>query len=231
MDLSYLYNFLDDKDRTILSKKRIIFKGVIFYIKSLIIVSITILGIITILNIFKIDTSTLISSFKEDVEELQEKGILYAIFMIVFFSPFIEEIACRLGLSFKRNHMAFSAFALVYILLSLITKSSYFEEVSYKLLVSLLIGYAVYQIPQTFWNKVINNNNRKILVCCATLLFAFLHINNYTIDIKILPMYFLICLPQLVMGVTIVYFRLNLGFVYGLTFHSLLNAISFLVFI
>ena len=131
MDLSYLYNFLDDKDRTILSKKRIIFKGVIFYIKSLIIVSITILGIITILNIFKIDTSTLISSFKEDVEELQEKGILYAIFMIVFFSPFIEEIACRLGLSFKRNHMAFSAFALVYILLSLITKSSYFEEVSY----------------------------------------------------------------------------------------------------
>ena len=115
-------------------------------------------------------------------------------------------------------------------MLSFVTGKSYFEQIWIKLPVSLLVGFAVYRIPQWFWDNI-KNKHGKLIIWCFTLLFAFLHINNYTIDADIIPMYFLMCLPQLIMGITLVYFRLNLGFFYAVAFHSLLNAFSSIAYI
>lgn len=42
-----------------------------------------------------------------------------------------------------------------------------------------------------------------------------------------IPIALMMCLPQVLMGIVFTYFRLNLGFLFGLLLHSLINGISF----
>ena len=222
-----LSSFVSSDDKNRLSKKKIIIKGVLFYLKSLFKLAIIILSLIFILNLFKVNTESLKYPLESYMDEMKKKGVFYALFLVAFFGPFIEELSFRLGLSFKRLHVSLSAVAFTYFLSSLLFNSGYFGDVHYKLPVSILVGVLLYSRSQITFDNIRQKYGR-IIIWGMILFFGFLHVANYNIEtITLLPMYFVMCLPQVLMGIVFVYFRLNLGFFYALGFHCLLNGISF----
>ena len=224
-----LSSFISSDDKNRLSKKEIIFKGILFYVMSLFTLVIVILALIVILNLFNVDTESLKYPLDSEKNEIRKKGILYVLFLVVFFGPFIEELSFRLGVSFKRMHVAISAGAITYVISSLLSGSKYFEGIHYKLILAIVVGLLLYRIGQTTLDNIQQRYGRMI-IWIMILSFGFLHVLNYDIEgTSILPMYFVMCLPQVLMGIIFVYFRLNLGFLYSLGFHCLLNGISFLL--
>lgn len=226
--MSRWFKFLLQEEPGGVSRQTMLKKGLIFYFKNLLLVIMFLLLLIGALNLLGINTDSLKTTIKMDVEEVQEKGLLFVAFFTILFGPFIEEMAFRLGLSFKKIPIALSVFALVYIYSSLLIGGGYFQHVLLKLLIAGLTACAVFFVPQRFWNKYTEKSKNMVIVL-FTLLFACTHMVNYQIVGYLLPLYFLMCLPQLVMGITIVYFRRNMGFFYGLGFHMLMNSFSLLL--
>lgn len=224
-----LSNYITSDDKNRLSKKKIITKGILFYMKSFFVLIGIILSLIVTLNLFNVDTKSLKYPLESEMNEMREKSIFYLLFSVVFFGPFIEELGFRLGLSFKRKHIAISASAITYMLSSLLSGGGYFDDVHYKLVFAVLIGLLLYGIGQTTLDNIQQKYGR-IIIWMMILFFGFLHVINYDIEVSyLLPMYFVMCLPQVLMGIVFTYFRLNLGFFYGLGFHCVLNGISFLL--
>lgn len=225
-----LSNFISVDDKNRLSKKKIIIKGVLYYLKSLFILVIIILSFIVVFNLFGIDTEPLKYPIESDIDEVNEKGVFYALFFVVFFGPFIEELAFRLGLSFKRMHIFISVWAFTYMISSLLLSSGYFDDIHYKLPVAILVSALIYCRSQKIYDNIQHKYGRNI-TWISIILFGFLHVTNYDIEpITLLPIYFIMCLPQVLMGLVLVYYRVNLGFFYAFAFHCLLNGISFSIF-
>lgn len=223
------FNYISFDDKNKLSKKKIIIKGILFYLKYLFVLICVILSLIVTLNLFNVDTGSLKYPLESEMNEMREKSDFYLLFLVVFFGPFIEELGFRLGLSFKRKHIAISVSAITYMLSSLLSEGGYFEDVLYKLVFAAFIGLFLYCISQTIYDNIQQKYGR-IIIWVMILFFGFLHVINYDIEVTcLLPMYFIMCLPQVLMGIVFTYFRLNLGFLYGLGFHCLLNGISFLL--
>lgn len=93
-----LSSFISSDDKNRLSKKEIIFKGILFYVMSLFTLVIVILALIVILNLFNVNTESLKYPLEAEKSEMREKGVFYLLFLVVFFGPFMEE------LSFKLRH-------------------------------------------------------------------------------------------------------------------------------
>lgn len=220
---SIIYN---DKER--LSKKEIIIKGLLFYLKSILILIPLILLMIGILNLFNINTESLKYIVVSDIKEFRIKGVLYMLFIVVFFGPFFEELTFRLGLSFRRTHISISTAALVYVIGSFLSGTGYFDYIQYKFPVSTLAGLLVWTLHQQTFDNIQRKYGR-LLIWTSILFFGFLHVSNFDMEANIWPLYFIMCLPQVVMGIVLVYYRLNLGFLYALAFHVALNGISFLI--
>lgn len=224
-----LSQFISSDHKYTLSKKEIILKGVLFYLKSIIILIVVVLSIIFILNLFGVNTEPLKYPLTAEKAEMIEKGIFYALFLVVFFAPFIEELCFRLGLSFNRKHVAISVGAIAYFLSSQLSGSGYFDYILYKLTFAIIAGLLMYRVKQATLDNV-RQKYGKGIIWVSILLFGFLHITNYDVQATyLLPLYFVMCLPQVLMGIVFVYFRLNLGFIYALGLHCMLNGTSFLI--
>lgn len=61
---------------------------------------------IVILNLLNVNTEPLKYPLEAETAEMKRRGIFYALFLVVFFGPFIEELSFRLGISFNRKHVA-----------------------------------------------------------------------------------------------------------------------------
>jgi len=216
----------NDKER--LSKNEIIIKGILFYIKSILILIPLILLMIGILNLFNINTESLKYLVASDIKEFRTKGVLYMLFIVVCFGPFFEELTFRLGLSFKRKHISISTAALVYLIGSFLSDTGYFDYIQYKFPVAVLAGLLVYILHQQIFDSIQRKYGR-LIIWISILFFGFLHVLNFDIVADIWPLYFIMCLPQVAMGIVLVYYRLNLGFLYALAFHVVLNGISFFI--
>lgn len=171
--------------------------------------------------------------FNDDIEE----SLFFVIFIIAFFAPLIEECTFRLWMSFKRKAICFSLFFITYIILSLIMPK--LEEgviilglnlslAGYgyiKLLLPIVVSLSSLIIKQESLDSIYQKFGH-IIINCSVILFACAHISNYTFDWFCLPLVLLLCLPQLVLGITITYYRQKIGFWSGLLFHCLINVIS-----
>lgn len=228
MIFAILPDFVSSDDKNRLSKKKIIFKGIFFYLKSIFLLIVVVLSMIVILNLLNVNTEPLKYPLEAEMAEMKRRGIFYALFLVVFFGPFIEELSFRLGVSFNRKHVAISAGGMAYLLSSQFSGSGYFDYIYYKLAIAILVGLLLYRMNQATLDKI-QEKYGKGIIWVTILFFGFLHVTNYAIEATyFLPLYFVMCLPQVLMGIVFVYFRLNLGFVYALGFHCLLNGISFL---
>ena len=152
------FNYISFDDKNKLSKKKIIIKGILFYFKYLFVLICVILSLIVTLNLFNVDTGSLKYPLESEMNEIREKSDFYLLFLVVFFGPIIEEMGFRLGLSFKRKHIAISASAITYMFTSLLSGSGYFDDVLYKLVFAAFIGLFLYCI--TWIDEFIFNLDR-----------------------------------------------------------------------
>lgn len=97
-----------------------------------------------------------------------------------------------------------------------------------KLIVAGLFAVLLYFVPDRFHEQTHTRFEKQIIIL-SIVLFALTHLVNFEIKLSYLPIYILLCSPQLIMGATFSYLRLNLGFSYAVAAHIIINSISALL--
>lgn len=212
-------------DKQTLSKGDILFKGISFYVKNWVIV-VTFLMIL--LFFLKVSNIANTEYFKYNLDEKLgfQHHLLHFFFITVVLYPMIEELTFRLGTNLKKMNVIISLSFLLLVFIDRYAGYNYFEALQYKLPVCIAFALLLYCIPQKYF-QIETTWKKGFAVYAITILFALMHITNYPFHLPYLPIYCLLVLPQFIMGVTFVYFRLNLGFMYGYGFHVFINLIAF----
>ncbi|HBX46351.1 hypothetical protein [Limibacterium fermenti] len=221
MEINIVNDFYTNSDKKRLPKKKIIAKGISFYLLALFLVLVSLGLLYFILKLTDIDTHQF-----QPVDSKTLK-ISDSIWFIVLIGPIMEEIGFRLGLSFRKRDMMVSFPVFVFIAMSIFS-GDYLHFLIPKIGVSILLFLFIYLLPEHLFGKYKIKYGSKIIIG-MTFLFALAHLVNFKLNMVFLPIYLLLCLPQLIMGMTFTYFRLNLGFLYAISAHILINSLSVLL--
>ncbi len=214
--------FYNSSDKIQYSKKEILFKAIGFYIFYQIAVFISISILFFILKHQGLN----IDDFRSTARHLvPEKW-----YIIMFLAPVFEEFIFRLGLSFKKIEINISISFLCLGLLNMFWGNLY-HNIIIKLLISILLFFSLSFFSQSFWTRY-SEKYGKYTIIIISLLFGLMHIFNFPrLSIAFLPIYLWLCLPQIVMGITFSYLRLNAGFIFSIIAHILINSFFVLLVI
>ena len=145
--------------------------------------------------------------------------------------PLIEEIAFRLMMLFKPEHLSLSFAVLVYYIFTKGFFQTYVTDIDNffltRVTIGFISGFAMYFIVlkhepkfRKFWEL-----NFKWIYYSSFVLFAWIHILNYDITLEVLLLMPILTLPQLIGGVVYGFVRVKYGFVYSCILHGLNNIV------
>lgn len=217
MKINLLKDFYTQDDKLNHSKPYIIIRASLFYALSLVIA----VGIIGILNFVLKNNNVELLQPRNLPDRLPETS-----FVIIIVGPLIEEIAFRLGLSFKKKNLLVAIPFLCFFILSSLV-GSYKNFILLKLVACILVFISLLFTTQEYWTSF-NTKFGKAVIIVLALTFGWMHILNYDVVMNYLPLYFIVTLPQVIMGITFTYLRLNIGFWIALAGHMSLNGFSVL---
>lgn len=162
----------------------------------------------------------------------QKLGPVYFFLFSVFLIPLVEESTFRLPLKFSSLFLSISFCLFFYkFISSTFFNSSMYEMSSYpvsRISFAIVAAFLFYLIVSkekinkrldSFWTK-----HFRLIFYILCILFAFIHVNNYrpsSYNMLLVP---IITLPQLILGLTAGYMRINYGFVYAFGLHTLYNS-------
>ena len=212
-----ILKFYSSIDNNLLTKKKIILKSISFYIVSQMVVRLSIGIFYFALKFLNIDPYLFYPHSIKNI--VPDKW-----YLIIFIGPVIEEIAFRLGISFNKKDLVISLPVLCFILLSA-ALGGYSSQVVLKCIISLCLFIFLIALPQDFSVRYASKFGKQTVVGLV-FLFGFLHLFNFDISVRYLPVYIFLCSPQIVMGITFSYLRLNAGFIYAIGAHIIVNCIS-----
>lgn len=233
-------------DKSNCPRKTTLFQGIRFYAVCM---ACALPLVVTVFLISKVQNWDLQNEIIEGAfHRLMGQHFLNGILVAAVIGPLLEETMFRLWLSFSKHHIAISTFVITYLIMTWVMKESqssayspiiangiagflqseFVRNIGIKLFVSLSAAVGVLVFP---WK--IKNSSIKTRVCKAAILlsifsFMLLHVANYHFTASLFPFVVVMCLPQLIGGITITYYRLQLGFFYGYAFHALNNFIGFI---
>lgn len=147
---------------------------------------------------------------------------------VVLIGPLMEETAYRLWQSMKKWHIVLSLSFFLYYLFGDVFISFGLKSLNYAIIsaiLSLCIGCLFYfKINENTLRKIKNNSRHyALLVLLSCVLFALSHVTNYILDSQVLLFGMISSLRHMAGGISFSYVRINLGFFYGLLFHSFVN--------
>lgn len=216
-------HYLSDKDKGI-CKKQIVFKGFFCYMRlmaiSLIIISVT-----------HILLDMLDFPFHVQQKELVSKSNI----LILLLGPLLEEIIHRLWLSLHKKDVITSIFIGIFIYIGYFFNfnsifNSNLSEITIRALCAIFIGGIFFVVPQKKYNKIRSNKlTWKLFLWGNVIWFSLMHLDNYMIDMKVLPIIIIHCLPQFCAGILFTYYRLNIGISASILSHIILNTITYLI--
>jgi hypothetical protein len=165
----------------------------------------------------------------------QKLGPVYFCLFSVFLIPLVEESTLRLPLKFSSLFLSISFALLSYKFISktffdspMYEMSSYpVSRISFAIICAFLFYLSISKEKinkriDSFWTK-----HFRWIFYILCILFAFIHLHNYrpsSYNILLAPV---ITLPQLILGLTASYMRINYGFVYAFGLHALYNSSPF----
>lgn len=133
---------------------------------------------------------------------------------IWFLIPFMEELMFRLPLISNTRNLRTGVIAvIVYTMIAFMAGNS---TVVWKLIVPLgaLLFIAISYLCR----------HDRVIFYSSVFLFGFLHLANYTVwHWHLWPLYLVVALPQLLMGLILGYVRVRMGFAYALLLHIIIN--------
>ena len=206
------------------SKKWILGYGLLFWLISRIVAVVLIIGCVAVYNAYGINPETL-TKFTGDPENVKNLGsTTYTLLTICIVAPLLEECIFRLGLSFKRWQIALAAASIpVYILwqhfnsLTAISISIYIASI-------IAVFFLVYSLSSdSYWEKL-KKSCYVPIIWVSAIGFGLLHLvafSNYRL--LLLPYMFCIILVPFFAGCAITYYRVNLGFWWGVGLHIFNN--------
>lgn len=151
---------------------------------------------------------------------------------IILWGPIIEELSFRLGLSFKKEHVLISAGCLLFFVIGSFLLPGNYTTLNFyiKIIITLLIVQILNKtITKTQLLKIETDYGRVITITSISL-FALSHLYNCTVfDFNYILSYFIVLFPRFALGWVITYYRVTIGFIYGLIFHILVNVIGIVI--
>lgn len=211
-------------DYSVHSKKWIVGYGLLFWLISRIFAVLLITGCVSIYNACGINPENQ-TNFAGDPESAKNLGSsVYVFLTICLAAPLLEECIFRLGLSFRRWQIAIAvASILIYIMwqhinhLSIATASMY---ASGAIAVFLFIHYFT---NDNFWRKQ-RNVYFKSSVWITAIAFGLIHLIAFSsYSLVLIPYMLCIISVPFFAGCAITYYRINLGFWWGVGLHIFNN--------
>ncbi len=220
------------EDYRIHSKKWIIGYGMLFWLITRIMVVAVMYGCIAICKKFGIDAEQM-TQFAGDPTSIKAMySPLFCILLLGVFAPILEEGIFRLGLSFKRWQIALGAACIpAYILVQGLGKVSPTNAICLGIAIGLIFCLIYFLTTDKYWVK-----EKKRYYHCAiwfsSISFGLLHLMAFTTwSIEMVPYMLCIIAVPFFGGCAITYYRINLGFWWGVGLHIFNNlpAIAMLV--
>jgi hypothetical protein len=199
------------------------------YIVSAIIL-ILILGVIDSMIIKKIFNHSILDQLTIDNRRIIKDFGKYSFFFVVLLAPFLEEIIFRLPLRLKKFGIGLSVGLICYRLsVDHILEFASTDIYAYaKLALSIIIVLVITRFLPDSWLTIIRKKYFYFFYL-VSLVFALVHLSNFSYyNNTVLFFYPLFIMPQFLMALFIGYVRMEYGFAYGVTLHSLINLPAFL---
>jgi len=216
-------------------KEVILLSGIYFYVKYVILAFILVFLILFACKLCDLQFFNVVNSpeFRENVK----KHLVLGIFLISFLGPLVEETIFRLWLSFKRVHIFMSTLVIIYYILSKFLRDENCDSM-YGLISMNLLHFAKFKIAAatlfSSWIFFVSESKLKIVKLkygnmfsiVSILFFSLIHLSNLECSWYCYPIALLLCSPQFILGLVTTYYRRNLGFLYGLVFHCIINLLN-----
>lgn len=219
-------------DYKVHSKKWIAGYGLLFCLASRIFSMILIIGCIAIYKSFGIDPET-ITQFAGNPDTVKKFcSTLYSLLTVCIVTPLIEECIFRLGLSFRRWQIAL-AFASIplYLLWQRMNHLTLGVASKYALCVIAAFAAVYYGSTDSFWKEQ-KQKFHKLTIWSSSIAYGLIYLLDFSSYSWMLIPYML-CVISIPFfgGCAITYYRINLGFWYGVGLHIFnnLNAIMILM--
>ena len=217
-------------DIRIHSKKWVVGYGLLFWLISRIVAMLLLIACVAIYKTWGIDPESQ-TSFIGNPETAKEIGSsIYVLMTVSIVAPLLEECIFRLGLSFKRSQVALAASSIpAYILWQHIYSHS-IAIVSICVFATVALFSSIYFFTtDSFWNSQ-KKKYYKSSIYVTAIAFGLLHLiafSNY--DYALIPYMLCVISVPFFAGCAITYYRVNLGFWWGVGLHIFNNVPALVV--
>lgn len=222
MFLKYIFN---DEVNEGLSKREVLLMS-FFALMSFLIFSALIGGVIKLtMQYYGYNFS--MENYHSNFNGLKEKiGLTSFAILIVFIGPILEEFSFRYGQTLKKQHVLLSLSIFVFLLFK-DYENLFLAPI--KVLIPIIFGLFIYLILDKTINKsffqFVNNHYKKIYILITNILFAIIHLHNFSpLELINIPYYISYLLPIFFIAMVLTFIRLNLGITYSILAHILWNS-------
>ena len=211
-------------DLRIHSKKWVVGYGLLFWLISRIFAMLLIIGCTAIYKTCGIDPESQ-TNFVGNPETAKTIGsTVYVLMTVSIVAPLLEECIFRLGLSFRRWQVALAASAIpAYMLWQHIYSHSIAYVAICAFAMAALFSAIYFFTTDSFWNSQ-KKKYYKPSIYVTAIAFGLLHLiafSNY--DYTLIPYMLLVISVPFFAGCAITYYRVNLGFWWGVGLHIFNN--------
>lgn len=209
-----------------MKKKTITFLKYLGYYFIALLVSVILILLIDNIITKILGYNSVVELFSNAKKQIDKKGIL----LIVFVIPLIEEVIFRLLLKVNKINVSISLSLWLLLLIKngKITEVNFNNyEIYFKLFIVILFGLILYKLALS--DKIVRYlaTKEKVLFYFSVLSFGLVHITNIKeFHWQLSLFYPFFVLPQIFMGYFIAKLRIEQGFIWGLLFHVVINAIG-----
>lgn len=215
-----------------LSGAAVVKEGVRFYVRYVLFAFAYIVVVMAVSKVTGLEIKHVLST--SGYRDAVGADLVRKCFRVCLWGPLLEELTFRLWNSFKRRDVAITVFVIAYVLLTRYIlphdhnvslwgfASDYFEHFPLKVLLSGLLAAGVYFLENDRLSRL-GDKTKHVIICVSLLVFALLHMTNVSCAWYLYPVVVFMCLPQLILGTTATYYRIQIGFWAGVAFHCLVN--------
>lgn len=217
-------------DFRIHSKKWVVGYGLLFWLISRIVAMLLIIACVAIYKTCGIDPESQTSYIGNPETAKKIGSSIYVLMTVSIAAPLLEECIFRLGLSFKRSQVGLAASSIPAYILWQHLYSHSIPIVSICVFAIVALFSSIYFFTtDSFWNSQ-KKKYYKSSIYVTAIAFGLLHIiafSNY--DYALIPYMLCVISVPFFAGCAITYYRVNLGFWWGVGLHIFNNVPAIVV--
>ena len=211
-------------DYRIHSKKWIVGYGMLFWLISRIIAMLLVIGCVAVYNTFGMNPETH-TSFAGNPETTRKLGsITYVLLTTSIVAPVLEECIFRLGLSFKRWQVALAVASIpTYILWQHLSSLTIISALLYIASIIAVFSLVYGLTSDSLWDEL-KKTYYNLTIWFSAIAFGLIHLIAFSsYSLSLLP--YMLCVVSVPFfgGCAITYYRINLGFWWGVGMHIFNN--------